>query len=98
MLVPPERGVIIGRAIWKVGSHSEFCWIFVRSDAFLPAAICRPGDGIHDEDPERPHAATRELRKVRGRTQRLKAAFVEAKSSRCVATGSRREGTFHLHL
>ncbi len=98
MLVPPERGVIIGRAIWKVSSHSEFCWMFVGSDAFLPAAICCPGDGIHDEDPERPHAATRELRKVCGRTERLKDALIEAKSRRYVATRTGREGTFHLHL
>lgn len=53
MLVPPERGTIIGRALWKVGLSAELnllLWDF--SSDLLTDSICRPRDRIDVEDAE----------------------------------------------
>jgi len=53
LLVPPERGTIIGRALWKVCLQSWDVLFGNTRLTFFADSICRPWYRVHVEDAER---------------------------------------------
>jgi hypothetical protein len=79
MLVPPERGTIIGRAIWKVSLQSDES-IFMSNNP--PASICRPWHWSIIEDAERYPRSCGQFSKELD-AQRSEADIFKAESGRC---------------
>lgn len=96
MLVPPERGTIIGRAIWKVSLHpvQSVCLFSVTSDN--PAPLCRPRYRPFIQDAERDACQRRQFRE--SSAQKPEVRFIETEFGGCYATGAGGENAVHLDL
>lgn len=53
MLVPPERGTIIGRALWKVGAHDIPSSKSTLLNYLSAASICSPRQRGTSKNPKR---------------------------------------------
>ena len=84
MLVPPERGTIIGRALWKVGVLAILFQTTLADISVCPASICCPRQWSPFEDTER---YPLDFGGSAQWAQRPEINKLEAKSHRRLATG-----------